>query len=59
MKLELGYSTFSRLEISKTKKICEFLLFPWQHDDFKMAELYFFLKYLRLAPVKFSNFLHT
>ena len=37
MKMKLGYSMFLSLEISKNSKFYEFLVFPWQHDDFKMA----------------------
>ena len=37
IKIELGNSMFPRLEISETNKLCEFKLFPWQQEDFKMA----------------------
>ena len=33
--MKLGHSMFPGLEISKTNKFRKFLLFPWQHDNFK------------------------
>ena len=36
--MKLGNSMFPRLEISESNKFCKFQRFPWQHDDFKMAE---------------------